>query len=578
VLFVRIAAVAVGFPLLSFFFGWAVLARVRGLDPAERFTAAWGAGYAFLAAAQFLAFVVHAPQPWFQLGVVALMLAVAVLGRRPVAGLWPLAGVCALAYLHLLCVQALLPQYVGSDWWGDWRMHYDEALVFAGRLSVETQWHGAGTYTLASRTPLFNLAAAFALSGAGDDFPVFQVAASALSGCFLPAVYLVLRDLVGERAGRLGLLLGALNLWLLHNAWFTWPKMLAAYFLVLGLHFYLRWLRDRQTDPSAAGRWFFLCWVSGLLGFLTHQVAAVYLGVLVLHAAVLVASRRAPWPGLRRLALLAAAALLLVGPWYAWLVGQFGLDKVLHSTPVTQMKNEPVPAPVYLLSVGFNLGASVVPLGLVDTLYNGPRTWDAFYRDGTAFSFSLLPGALTLSLTLFLLALLVRAAGRRHVGERPGDLRRPEWSATWAFALLGAVGAAALHPKTSMHGIAHAALFPSVVVLAALAWGRLSRGSRPWAALVCVGMVAEFAGMFWSHVWLTGHPLLLDPKNINVWEKSAHQLVFLADCLAGVRPAVIAGTVAVQVGLVVLLGFWLAGMDRPGTGKAEALQNSAGRV
>jgi hypothetical protein len=584
VLFVRIAAVALGFPLLSFSFGWAVLGRVRGLDPAERFTAAWGAGYAFLAAAQFLAFVVHAPQPWFHLGVVALMLAVAVLGRRPAtdaapsAGLWPLAGVCALAYLHVLCVQALLPQYVGSDWWGDWRMHYDEALVFAGRLSVETQWQGAGTYTLASRTPLFNLAAAFALSGAGDDFPVFQVAASALSGCFLPAVYLVLRDLFGERAGRLGLLLGALNLWLLHNAWFTWSKMLAAYFLVLGLYFCLRWLRDRQTDPSAAWRWFFLCWVSGLLGFLTHQVAAVYLGILVLHAAVLVVSRRAPWPGLRRLALLPAAALLLVGPWYAWLVGQFGLDKVLHSTPVTQMEKESMPALAYLESVASNLYASVVPLGLYETLSEGPATWGALYRGVTAFYFSLLPGALTLSLTLFLLAALIRNLCRPGRAALLAGLRRPGWSATWAFALLGAVGAAALHPKTYTHGIAHAALFPSVVVLAALAWGRLSQGSRPWAALVCAGMVAEFAAMFWSHVWLTGQPLLLDPKNINVWEKSAYQLVFLADHLAGVRPAVIAATVAVQLGLVVLLCRWLVGMDRPVPGKAEPLQNSAGRV
>ena len=576
---VRIAAVAVGFPLVSFSFGWAVLGRVRGLDAAERFAAAWGAGFAVLAAAQFLAFVVHAPQPWFQLGVVALMLAVAALGlRRGAAAVpWALAGACALAYLHLLCIQALLPQYVGSDWWGDWRMHYEEALVFAGRLGVQTQWEGAGTYTLASRTPLFNLAAAFALSGAGDDFPVFQAAATALSWCFLPAVFLVLRDLFGERAARLGLLLGALNLWLLHNAWFTWPKMLAAYFLVLGLHFYLRWLGDRGTDP-AAGRWFFLCWVSGLLGFLTHQVAAVYLLVLVLHAAVLVAFRRAPRPWLRELALLAATALVLVGPWYAWLVGQYGLHNVLHSTPVTQMEKEPMPPLVYVGSVAYNLYASVVPLGLYETLSKPPHAWADLYRGVTALYFSLLSGALTLSLTLFLLAVLARNVWGQDRGAMLAGLRRPEWSATWAFALLGAVGAAALHPKTYTHGIAHAALFPSVVVLAALAWGRLSRAARPWAAVVCAGMVLEFAAMFWSHVWLTAQPLLLDPQNLNVWEKSEHHLVFLADWLAGVRPAVIAGTVAVQGALLILLARRVAAADRPGARKAEPLQNAAGRV
>jgi hypothetical protein len=574
VLFVRIAAVAVAFPLVSFSFGWAVVGRARGLDPAERFTAAWGAGYAFLAAAQFLGFVIRAPQPWFQLGVIVLMLVVALLGRRPAgapAGIWPLAGLCALAYLHLLCIQALLPQYVGSDWWGDWRMHYDEAQVFAGRLSIDTQWAGAGTYTLASRTPLFNLAAASALSGTGGEFPAFQTAAAALSSCFLPAVFLLLRDLFGERAGRLGLLLGALNLWLLHNAWFTWPKMLAAYFLILGLHFYLRWLRRRDADPAAARRWFFLCWVSGLLGFLTHQVAAIYLGVLLLHAAALVLVGRAPRPRPRDLAVLAAAALLLVGPWYGWLVGRFGLHEVLHSTPVTQMEREPMSALVYVGSVGYNLYASVVPLGLVNALVEGPRTWDALYRGATAFYFSLLPGALTLSLSLFLVAVLARNLLRPGRAALLAGLCWPEWSATWAFALLGVVGAAALHPKTYTHGIAHAAFFPSVVVLAALAWGRLSRSPRPWAALVCAGMVGEFAAMFWSHVRLTGEPLLLDPLNINVWEKSAHGLMFLADCLAGVRPEVIGAAVAVQLAMCVLLARELAT-------KAEPLQKSAGRV
>jgi hypothetical protein len=570
VLFVRIAAVAVGFPLVSFSFGWAALGRVRGLDAAERFTAAWGAGYAVLAAAQFLAFVLHAPQPGFQVAVAALMLAVAALGLRRGTTAVPLAlaGACALAYLHLLCIQALLPQYVGSDWWGDWRMHYDEALVFAGRLDVGTQWEGAGTYTLASRTPLFNQAAAFALSGAGDEFPVFQAASAALSWCFLPAVFLMLRDLFGERAARLGLPLGALNLWLLHNAWFTWPKMLAAYFLMLGLHFYLRWLGDRRADPAAAGRWFFLCWVCGLLGFLTHQVAAVYLLVLVLHAAILVVSRRVPRPRPRDLALLAATALVMVGPWYAWLVRQYGLHNVLHSTPVTQMEKKATPGLVYGRAVVHNLYASVVPLGLYEAVSDRARTWDALYRGVTALYFSLLPGALTLSLTVFLVAVLARNVwGQERVAVLAG-LRRPEWSATWAFALLGAVGAAALHPRTYPHGIAHAALFPSVVVLAALGWGRLSRAARPWAALVCAGMVLEFAAMFWSHVWLTDRPLLLDPADINVWEKSEHHLVFLADCLAGVRPAVIAGTVAVQGALLVLLARRLA----------APLQNAAGRV
>jgi hypothetical protein len=565
VLFARIAAVTVGFPLLSFLCGWAVVGRLPGLDRAQRFTVAWGAGYAILAASQFLAFITHAPQPWFQVGVlVAALAACFSVGRffKPsFSEFWPLVG-WALAYAHLLCIQALLPLYVGSDWWGDWHMHYQEAQVFVGHLSADTHWTGAGTYTIASRTPLFNLAAAFPLALAGDEFWVFQVAASALNCCFVPAVYLVLRDLFDLRAARLGMLLASLNLWLLHNAWFTWPKMLTAYYLVLALHFYLQWLRRQKAG------WCLGCWLHGLLGFLTHQVAAVYLGVLMLHAVVVCVRRPALRPRLRYLVLLPITALLLVGPWYGWLVAYFGLHDTLHSTPVTQMEERPALALIYIGSVVFNLAASVLPLDLGQTLKDGPRTFEAIYHGLTSLYFSLLPGALTVSLSVFLLGALVQSQRSLTLRGRLAPLRQPEWSATWAFLLLGALGAAALHPRTYTHGIAHAALFPSVLVLLALAWGLLSRAPRGWAVLTVGGMILEFAALFWSHVYLTTWPRFLDPTPYNWGLKTKYQLVFLADCFAPMQPVVIGLTLAVELVLVFLLLRCLG----------ERLQNDRDRV
>jgi 4-amino-4-deoxy-L-arabinose transferase-like glycosyltransferase len=546
VLFARIVAAAVGFPLVPCLFGWSLLGRVPGLDQAERFTGAWGVGYAVLAAAEFLAFLTHAPQPAFHLGVLALMIAVTVLlWRRPPLpdpDFWPLVGGWTLVYGHLLLIQALLPQYVGSDWWGDWHMHYEEAQVFLGRLPVTTEWVGAGRYTVASRTPLFNLAAAFLPAVLGDEFWTFQVADAALNSCWVAPVYLLLRELFDRRAARLGVLLAALNVWLLHNAWFTWPKMLAAYFLVLALCCYLRWLRQR------AGGWFLACWLSGLLGFLTHQVAAVYLAALLLHAAVLLAARRAAWPRPRDLMLLPATAVLLLVPWYAWLSVQFGVGQVLGGTPVTQMDESALSPVNYFGAVAYNLFASVVPVDLAGALWTGPRTWDGIYRGLTAVYFSLVPGALTVSLSLFLVADLVRA--------RWSGLRRPEWSATWAFVLLGGLGAALLHPRAYTHGIAHAALFPSVLVLATLAWGRLSRGSRTWTGLVLAGMVLEFLALFWSHVYLTAWPARLDPYPYNPRLKAEHHLLFLADVFTAVRPLVIAAALTVQLILAGLLVRW----------------------
>src|SRR5438128_6510147 len=97
VLAARVAVVVVGFPLLAGAFGSAVLGRLTRLDRAERLAAGFGVGFAAQGLCAFLAFVLHAPQPYFNLGAVALMLGTALLcrlttERRPAeAAVWPLA-------------------------------------------------------------------------------------------------------------------------------------------------------------------------------------------------------------------------------------------------------------------------------------------------------------------------------------------------------------------------------------------------------------------------------------------------------------------------------------------------------
>src|SRR5262249_37418853 len=137
--------------------------------------------------------------------------------------------------------------------------------------------------------------------------------------------------------------------------------------------------------------------------------------------------------------------------------------------------------------------------------------------------------------------------------ERQLWQQHPEWAAVGCLLLVGTLGALALHPSASDHGVAHAAFFPSVVLLTALAWGLLSGASRFWRVLVRAGMLLEFTTMFWSHVWLARSPDLLDPFGINAWEKSRHQLVFLNDLLGNAQSAVVVVTVLVQLLIVGLL-------------------------
>src|SRR5262249_5554069 len=113
----RLVGVTLGFPLVACLFGWSVLGRLTRLDAEERFAASWGVGFAILALGQFLAFLLRAPQPWFNLSTLGLMLLIALLcrGRKePQAaaaapGLWLLVACSPPAYLPLVSLPPLLP-------------------------------------------------------------------------------------------------------------------------------------------------------------------------------------------------------------------------------------------------------------------------------------------------------------------------------------------------------------------------------------------------------------------------------------------------------------------------------------
>jgi hypothetical protein len=586
--FVRAAGIVFGFPAVSFTFGWSVLGRFTQLDREERFAVSWGVSFAALASSQLLAFLTGADAARINLGGLVLMLVVAALCRlagHPRAAdspsaWWPLGALWLLGYLQLVCIQAVLPNYMGAGWCYDWWMHYDEALVLhrvAGH-PINTDWVD---YSLASRTPLFNLTGAFVLSLAGKDFWVFQLASALMNSCFTAAAYLLLRDLFGRRAAPLALLMAPLNLWMMHNAWFTWPKMLAAYYLLLGLHFYLQSLRRRVAEQDRARRSFLFFWASMLLGIMTHSSGVVYLAPLLLHAAALTLRYRRFFLRPVDVVAMVAVGLVAFGPWYGWLIGTFGVEHIRSASPLTVMPHKPFTPLNIAEYLGANLGCSFFPVNL----YLGPGTWEGLYDGLTHLYFCVVPGALTLSLTVFLLFSLVRSVVRYSHGHRSpsGGQCGHEWSAVWAFVLFGIVGATALHPQIIAWGTAHSAFFPSVIVLAALGWGWLSRLPRGWAAVVCLGMVAEFLVMFWSHWWIAvKRPLLLDPDEVNPWYKTnpwhptEGPLVFLNDWIRPWQPACLAGAVVVQLALCYLLVHWLQGRNEEVDAPSEARGGAGG--
>jgi hypothetical protein len=575
----RLLFVAFGLPLLVFAFGWAVLRRARHLDAEERFATAWGIGIGVIGITQVLAFMLRAHPPLLSTVVLGAMVVVTLLCyllpaaspvRLPdcggVAGLW------LLGYLHILFIQVLLREYMGSFWYGDWKMHYDFAQVFLGTRSDDYAF--VDQYTLASRTPLFNAASGFVLSLTGDEFFSYQTAATWLNWLFPVPLYLLVRDRFGRRAGLLALLLMPLNLWLLHLAWFTWTKLLTAYYLLLALHFYLRFLRSLHARDGATRVWFLAFWACGMFAFLTHQVALVYLVPLLLHAAWTlwrhrsrqVVAPKTNWvETLAYLFLLGAIGLFLAGGWYTWVFWRFGPAKASASTPTMVMATN---LKDWALAVLCNLGASFFPVHMVIKEYAEPWGEVTWFQAFHCLYFSLATGALTISLTLFLLVkpwlwLVGLVLGSRRARRARDTFRSSSTAALWLFSILGCLGGLLLHPSPSDHGVAHCAFFPSVMVWMALAWGLLSRAPRWVCSLVVAGMAAELGFMLWSHIDL----LYTDPSAIDSYlaqrpsfwagEDHLYRVIYLANLFEPWLSCFVLLLAQVQAALVVLLVRWL---------------------
>jgi hypothetical protein len=552
---VSAAGIALAFPMAVLLVGWALLLRVRDLDAEERLAAALGVGIAVLAGAQFLVFATGLGPVVAALGVALVaVMAWATAPSRP-APVWDpcLPGLVLLAWLQLLLIEAVLPGFAGGNWYFDWWMHYDAALIFLGERDPHTIWSRG--FTIASRNPLFNLADAAPMSFGGGQFWAFQASVATTNGAVVLALYLVVRGLFGRRAAFLGAGLACLNIWLMHLAWFTWSKTLVAFYLLLALHFHLRSLRREAGDAAGAGRDFAGFWLAAVLAFLTHQLAAPYVAALLLHGAAhawrrgRLGAHLAP----RRLGSYAVATLMLLAPWYGWLLAQFGPGLMLRSSPLVAMNETAVTPSALLQAMGMNILHSIMPV-FID-MPRGPIRMTEVYRWLTKVEFNQAIGAITLAQGLGLLVLLWRhLAGRGQAVRGPGRGCAPDAARATAVAIFGLLGAALslpLHPQEDPYGLLAANLFPAMLALLAWSAGLLARHAGRRLLLFVVALATiEYLGLFWSHVATASW---LDANDVNSVLKATNGLVFLADLLGRARPLAMVALLAVQLALGVLV-------------------------
>ncbi len=230
-------------------------------------------------------------------------------------------GVVAVWALVLL---SLIRNYSGDTWYGDWLEHYQRSLFFLDRPDPSIRFQG--DYSLPGRPPFMNVICGYFMVIAGRQYPIYQLVSTLLSLLItLPAFLLFRRFSPKGRAG-LWALAGFLmfNPMVAQNLTYSWTKLLAAFYVLAGIHFYLRgWLEEER-------RWTVAGFASLSCGLLSHYSAGPCTLFLAGHYLLCVfPGRRRKWAELSSIALV---SFLILAGWFGYSVATFGGGTVTSTT------------------------------------------------------------------------------------------------------------------------------------------------------------------------------------------------------------------------------------------------------
>ncbi len=378
---------------------------------------------------------------------------------------------------------AVIRNYSGAQWSGDWIEHFQRTLFFLHHFPVQSNI--VGGYLLPARPPMMNLLGAFFLGQIDDRFEIYQIAFTFLNLLtFLPCC-LLMRALVKNRRARYLPLVAlfALNPMMMENAWYPWTKLLAVFFVLTALALYLAGLRKGDGVRIISA---FICLAAGLL---VHYSAGPYVLFVAAHYLVRVLSSR---PNrLRELAVIGVASGLLLATWFVWALHIYGARGTFASnTSVTAAQKYQGGAGA---RIGYNMLATLVP-----PIVHNPDALDVFdqpnklgqlrdnifiiYQANLIFAMGLFGGP-------FAIFLLCRALR----GRQPGNVERGFWLAF--IPTMFVIGIAVVGESDPL-GSAHVTLAPLIalgitLLAACFPW------SRTATVFLLAGCVVDFSlGIF----------------------------------------------------------------------------------
>jgi len=508
---------------------------------------------------------------------------------------------CLLLYgAGALGTTLLTPLSGGALRIGDWVAHWFLVLVYLGQPlpDLRTFTNRVGDFGVIARPPLYNLEGGVLVGALGIQFWPFQLVTPLLALTVAAAAVLWARNVGGAGAVRIMVPLVGMSPFLLQNASYPWPKMVAAGLVLV----FLALIRAAALarDPGRARQAFVLAALCAGLGYLAHQTTVFYVGPTILWLLW-----RRPRPLLGRPAGWVASTWVLAGivgvlafaPWQGWVLATYGLRATVEANPAWFGADVSDTLADWLLKGTVAGLGTLVPLPLLGAILHGMApSLDQALRVQLA----LLTGALGVSGCW----LLCRAAWRAVTGKpaltpRPplpqageGEptltpalsqrereqhpqlptadrrlptrlLRRPPWLAL--VVLGGFFGQVMLQPNWHDTGDAAESMTP-IVVLGLAYVARETGRLGPAARRLFFGLVlAELA--VYLVLWLTW-------AFSSAWTRDPNAVLASRYGLDHIRglwgPAVLIGGVLLASGLsasAVLL--WRALTD-PGLGRAQA--------
>lgn len=514
---------------ITFVTGFLVLRAVTALSITECWSFSGVAGSTLLSGLTFSAFLLQQFHREFYIEFLLVILFICLIGIRIRHGaidalippLW--VKYSFLFWMLLVAFQCIPSVYTGAFTYGDWWMHFDISQFYLGLQPANSLYFDS--YTIPSRTPLFNLFSGFFLATFANHFAVYQMVA------LLPGLALigVLRMFIDPRYMLIALGLICFNPFLISMMLYPWPKMIAAAYVLSSIYYYSRWQSEAQAQCKLCCLLAWGFWLG--LAILAHSATCVYGVGMVLDTLL----RRPSRSNLRHILLVGVVVGCVISPWILWVSYSYGFAALWTAAPTFVVAQNHIGSFAWWLDRTLNMLGTLVPIPLLVLILQGTENGWLWWNGWLRFFYAVLPGACTLTISFILGRQLIQQLHIRPISA---------WQPLGIIAITGFVGSIMLQPGLNLGGLIGENMITIIIILLIIAVYRMKTLPLREQQLFMILISLEFFASRGIQTFLEALALL--PIDQNMLLKQTYHIPFARD---------IVGSAWVGCTIVILVGY-----------------------